>query len=319
MPKEARRGDDAELGFHPGEHGALQPGKRATDGCCQGKSDQQRRHPRAVLPDQHIVDEHLDHRRNGHARNDQRQRRERGEDERAPHPAETDPEAPQHTRRLAAAAKFGARLERQTHAGEAFFELLRRKPAGSFARVVDVDPGAFDPFQDNEMVELPEDDHRERKIEEMLSLAPEASGREAKFPRRTHHVGGVAAVAGDPAPHPENFQRYPSAVIGEDHAKARRPALCGFHLQDGRYRQSPATARPQIRTKLRRLILRRLSQRPSFSAIHGTTSAAGERLVTSTSIVASVPGVMSTSFACGEVQAKPLTVEGSRVSATLPV
>ena len=153
----------------------------------------------------------------------------------------------------------------------------------------------------------------------MLSLAPETSGCEAEFPRRTYHVGSVAAVAGDPAPHPEHLQGYPSAVMGKDHAQTRSPALRGFHLQDGRYRQSPATAQPQIRTELRLLVLRRLSQRPSFSAIHGTTSAAGGRFATSTSIVASVPGVMSTSFACGEVQAKPLTVEGSSVRATLPV
>ena len=161
MPEKSRGRDDGQFGLHPGKQGPLQPDQRALRRGGQRQPDQQRRHPGTVLPDQYVVDEHLEHRWNGHARNDQCQRREGGEGEWFPCLPETGTQAAHQVRPGAAPAELGTRYETEARAREAFVELLQGESARSFTRVVDIDVIALNPLKHDEMVVLPENDHRE--------------------------------------------------------------------------------------------------------------------------------------------------------------
>ena len=91
--------------------------------------------------------------------------------------------------------KFGAPLEAEADARIVFLELLRRDAARPVLWVVDVVPAAPDAFQNDEVVEFPEQDHREGDVVEAFGRAPEALGDEAVFARRAQQIRRIGAVA----------------------------------------------------------------------------------------------------------------------------
>ena len=162
------------------------------------------------------------------------------------------------------------------------------------------------------MIEVPEDDHGKREVEQALWVASVTLGEEAVFACRPQYVDGLAAIARHTTSHAQLLQRRPTAVMGENHTQTGGAALRRFHLQDGGCRSPAAAPAREIR-------LQRYAQSPSVSRMSGTTSVIGGWLSTLTSAVASVPALMVFSFALGDVQAKPLMVSGSGNSATRPV
>ena len=83
------------------------------------------------------------------------------------------------------------------------------------------------------MVEVPEDDHRKREVEQAARFTPEALCDEAVLARGPQYAGRLAAVARYTATHPQLFKGRPSAVMREDHAEGGGAALRCFHLEQG--------------------------------------------------------------------------------------
>jgi len=195
VPEEAGCRDDGELGLHPGQEGALQPDQRALQDGREHQPSQQRVHPVRVSGYQHVVDEHLDHRRHGETGDEQGQRGQGAEGERAPGAAEARAEAPQDARLRAGAAEVRASPEGEADARVAFFELLQGQAARSVARVVDVEALAPDPLEHDEMIEVPEEDHRERELEQILTPTAEPLCVQAVLARRPEHAVRVRPIA----------------------------------------------------------------------------------------------------------------------------
>lgn len=250
MPEEAHGRYNGQLGLHPCQEDTLQPGQRALDNGREGQSDQHRRHPGAVLPDQYVVYEYLDQGRDGHAGHNEGQGRQRRERKRTPRVTETVTQSPNQIGLRSARTEPGRRRESEADAREALHELLHRYPSRAFAGIVDIDSVPFDPFENDEMVEFPEDHHGKRNVEQLLVLAAETPGNEAVFPCRIQHIGGIGAVPGDAAAYPQRFKGHPSSVIGENDAQTCGGALRGLHLQDRRRPETSAPIGPEVRMQL---------------------------------------------------------------------
>ena len=325
VPEEARTRHQRELGLHAGDADLLQPGEHALRDRRHAEADQQRRHERIAAGDQDIVHEHLGKGGDRQPRNDEQQSRRDDEEKRRPRLAEAREQARQNVRTAAAAAEFRAGLERQADAGETLVELLERQFAPALSRVVDVHRPPGDAFENDEVVEIPEDDHREGEVEQVRRLAPVALRGKAVFPRRAQNVHRLAAVPRNAAAHAQFLERNPAPVIGEDHREARRAAFGRLHLQDRRHRPA-AAAPPQVRTQDRPVLAagagrprgRRRRHKPNASLMSGTARVMGARAPVLTSAVARVPASSVSLDAFGEVQAKPLAVDGSRINATRP-
>ena len=329
MPEEARGGDQRELGFHAGETDLLEPGEHALEDGRGSEADEEGHQQAFVERDQHVVHEHLGDRRDREARDHQGQGRERDEDERRARVAEPGSEAAQQARLRAAPAEVGAGGEREAHPGESLVELLHGDPARAYVRIVHVDDLAPDPLQHEEVVEVPEDDHREGEVEQAFGVAPVAGRAEAVLARRPQYAGRLDAVARHAAADPQLFQGRPPAVVGEDHREAGGAAFGRLHLQDGGRRAPPAPA-AEVRT-LQELrtgpcsplrgpvgVLRAPAHRPNLFLSKGTTRVMGAWASTLTSMLARVPEERAWPAALGEVHANPLAVEGSGSRAILP-
>ena len=136
---------------------------------------------------------------------------------------------------------------------------------------------------------------------------------EPVLPCRPQHAGRLAAVAGDATAYPQLLERHPAPVVGEDHPETGGAALRRLHLQDGGHRAPPPA--PAIEVPSQTVVA---AQNPSTSLSRGTTRVIGGWLSVLTSTPASVPEVSVSFAAFGDVQAKPLAVEGSGVRITRP-
>ena len=204
-----------------------------------------RNEPAVGMLDQNVVDEDL-----GKSGGDDRRhhQREADDDQQADgglRGAQFAQQQPQALRLAAGPLERSGRLHRQRDAGEREIELGHVGSPASDRRIVDVDVVAVDAFQHHEMVEVPVDDAGHRQFVQRRGLLAKTLGVEAEAARRPDDVARLAAVARDAAGDAELLQRDPGAVVGEHHGERRRPALDGFHLQDGgRLLDVPAPEQP---------------------------------------------------------------------------
>ena len=331
VQEESRGGDDGELGLHARQAHVLEPGEPRLQARGEPHADHQRNHQRVAARDQHVVHEDLEKRRQGDAGNDQRQRRQYDEEKRRVRIAQPGEQATQHARRPAALEKPGTGLKEEADLGVVGVELVPGERTRPLGRVVDVDTVATESLEHYEVVEIPEHDHREAELQEAPGLGPHAPGDHAQRLRRPYDVERLGAVARYAAAHPQILERYPPAVMGEDHCQAGSAALGPLHLQHGGHR--PAASAPGMQVGLQRLCagrrrpapfpwtlaaVARTHRSPSHSLSNGTASVIGGWLRVLISTEASVPGASVWPAALGEVQARPLAVVGSGTRAIRP-
>ena len=220
--------------LQPGEVVPLHPGETGQQHGSDRQGDQQRRHDVRAMADQEVVDEHLGQGGHGEARDDQGQAGDHQVQQRRAHRAGPAAESADRAGRAAAGGEVRAWLEAHHHTGERSVELRgARVPAATFG-VVQVGTGVVEAVDDQEVVEVPEGDQRERKLTESLGLLAEAAGDQSVRPGRFHDPRRVAAVPGDPARDPQLLQRHLTAVVGQHHRQRCGAALGRLHLQDGR-------------------------------------------------------------------------------------
>src|SRR5581483_965841 len=147
----------------------------------------------------------------------------------------------QSSRPRPASGKPGRRLHREDHAGEAPVKLVNIDPPPAKGRVIDVRKLALDPFQNDEMVEIPMDDTGRRRRPERGELLPKSLRGKPQSFRCPDDIARLAAVAGYAAFNPKLLKRHPRAVIRQHHAETGGATFRRFHLQNRR-RSSDALA-----------------------------------------------------------------------------
>ena len=189
----------------------------------------------ALALTEHEVDEDLQEGRDDQSRNGQREAGHDAKRERCRRGDAGKPrrEGAHEPRPASSGLELGARGELEHHAGERAIELLPRDAARAIGRVVHphtARPGALD---DEEVIEVPEHDRRQRAIAQATQLRPHPRGRQAVAARRFEDVGGLGTVAGDAAGNAELLERHVAPVISEHDAERGRAAFDGFLLDDG--------------------------------------------------------------------------------------
>lgn len=115
------------------------------------------------------------------------------------------------------------------------FKFLQRHAVRTFGRIVDVKCVADSSFENDKMVEFPEQDHGERTSGQPVDGKFAAFCIQSVTFCRPYDIGCEASVAGDSARGPQFFQRFAAVVICQNHRKGRRSAFGGFHLKDRRH------------------------------------------------------------------------------------
>jgi hypothetical protein len=160
-----------------------------------------------------------------------------------------------HPGLAAARGELRAGLEREHHAGEARVEVLPVDQPGAGGRVVDRHPGPAEPLADplvhHEVLERPEDDGRGAGLAQLLGLHLEALGDKPVPAGGGEHRGGLGAVAGHTAGHPQLLQRYEPPVVPEHHGQRGGATLDSLHLDDCRGAADAPPASPLRRQRFR--------------------------------------------------------------------
>ncbi len=232
--EEALRGGEGCAREGGGEHLRLHPRKEPA----RDRRDEEPREQRLGHPGQprrqHLVDEAAHEPGECQPRRHEYQAEHDGDRDRAPQAGHVPRERAQHRGRLAAGREFRPALEREHHAGESLVELRGIDPAPAHGRVVQVRAAVAEALEDDEVVEVPEEDGRQRQRGEVGRLLAKAPRHEPVAARRTQQSAGLAAVARHAAVGAQHLQRHVAAVVGEHHRERGRAALHRLDLQDGR-------------------------------------------------------------------------------------
>ena len=197
---------------------------------------EQGRHQRAPTPPvfQNVV--HEDAQGYGNDERQQGQHERAGDRPRqhAPFAGEQGAQLRQQAGPLAAGPEAVAALESQRNSAVAPGELRGGNPAAPRGRVVQIDEVALEPFDDEEMAELPEHDQRQLQPVEQLGPDAQSAGLEAVVPGGAHDARGAAAVPAHLAPFPQLGERNPAPEVAQHHAEAGGAAFRRMHLQQNR-------------------------------------------------------------------------------------
>lgn len=186
--------------------------------------------PRLVLH-QHPIHEYGEQCRSHQGQQGQHQPAGERIGQRAPGVAEPVRDTAQDAGACAAALECGATFEAQRDSREALAELVRREGAAARRRVVEKEAVTVEAFQDEEVIELPEQDERKRQGLELIHLHGAAGAFEAIVPGGARDAGGAGAVAADLAFLAQLRERHPAPEIGKHAAETCGAALGRMHLQ----------------------------------------------------------------------------------------
>src|ERR1700678_2608799 len=120
-------------------------------------------------------------------------------------------------------------VEDQRDPCEALIEFIRRNDARADGRIVEVDLVTAEAFDHDEMVEVPEDDHRQRQVAEVGGLLFITLAEQIETPGSSDYVAGFTAVARDAAGRAQFFQRNEAAVVTEDNGQRGGATLDRLH------------------------------------------------------------------------------------------
>ena len=130
-----------------------------------------------------------------------------------------------------ALAEAGARRERQYDPRETSLEIGHRHPPAAGGRIVQARALGIDAFQDDKMIELPEQDLRRRQGGERLRFLPVTARHQPVISRCPQDIGRLAAVARYAAEMPKRLQLHETAEMANDHCQRGRTAFGRLHLQ----------------------------------------------------------------------------------------
>ena len=134
------------------------------------------------------------------------------------------------TRRL----KIGTRFEHQHDAGKAAVELVRINYPATLCRIVQMRLAVLESLYHHKVVEVPENDGRERDRGDLGRLLAITFGDQSMEPGRTQQIARLGSVATHPAFDAECFQRHMASVVRKNHRQRCGTAFDRLQLQDGR-------------------------------------------------------------------------------------
>ena len=216
---------DGETHGEQSETAFPQPGEEIEETRGGEEDPDQRPAPGRFLSGEHEVHEQARQDRQGKGRQGKKQSAAQRERERLLHVAQPRQDPGQDAGTDPARPEIGARLEGQRHPRECPVELLFTDPAVAVGRIVDPDPPFAEPFKNDEVVKLPEQDHRQRHAPELFRLPAPSLGLEAVAVRRPDDVGRVAPVPADGACLAQLLDGHPAPEMREHDPEARGPAL----------------------------------------------------------------------------------------------
>ena len=179
----------------------LEPGEAADQYRRRDHGPGDRTRP-GVATHQHAIDEDGQQRGDSEGQQGEPQPTDDGISERGPATPQPSRKSAQDVGALTPSCERGPRRELQSNTGVALAEFVGGESAAAKSRIVDIVPLAIEAFDDDEVVELPEQDERERIFFQILPCQGIAGAFKAIVPGGTHDAGGGSAVAADSAPGP---------------------------------------------------------------------------------------------------------------------
>jgi hypothetical protein len=246
VPQELAGGIQRQLALEAQQVALLQEHQPEGDRRREAHDPQQRTQPLVQPLHQEVVEVDAVEGRRHQPGQQQRQAGQHHEHHRAARAREPPAQRRQQAGRLPTRRERWTRTEGQAHPGEGLVELLERGRRRAGIGVVEVRPPLPESLEDNEVVEVPVQDHRDRHRRQVGRLPLEPLRHQPVFPGRLEHVVGLTAVAGHPAGQPQFLQRHVPAEMREEHGQRGRAALDRFHLE---HRRRP---HPSVRTGRRR-------------------------------------------------------------------
>ena len=100
-------------------------------------------------------------------------------------------------------------------------------------RIVQINLGTGGPFENDEVIEIPEQDGWKWAFQNVFGGLTKPFGATAVLFGHPDNVDCVAAVPGNAASHAERIQAFESAEVSQHHAEAGGAALHRLHLENG--------------------------------------------------------------------------------------
>ena len=138
------------------------------------------------------------------------------------------------TRSLSAFLELIAGLHRQRNSSEASLEVLEGNDPVSHRWIIDVNPILLESFQDNEMIELPEEDAGHLQVSQGIDTGLDSIGFKSITASGSQYIGCLAAVSGNTAVLAQLGERFDPAVIAEDHRQRGGTTLHRLQLEYSR-------------------------------------------------------------------------------------
>ena len=108
-----------------------------------------------------------------------------------------------------------------------------RYAARAGSRIIQTDLALADSFEDEEVIEIPEQDHRWFELQKGPYLASDATALETYPPGCLQKVARLASIPSDSAVDAELFKRNPEIVIAQNDPERCCAALDRLHLKKG--------------------------------------------------------------------------------------
>ena len=217
------------------ERGGLEPREQEREQRRSRHEQREGAHPFDLFAGDDVVGENLPEGRFEQSRDHEPKSGEQREDHGRPRAGQS------REKRLPRASAHAARFEirsgreRERDARERFVHRSPVDGTGAGRRVVQEIPVVRYALEDEEVVELPEEDDRQRKVVQRFEILLVPRGLHAVGARDLQDVDGAASVAADAALLAELFERDGPSVVAEDDAERRRAAFGRLHLdQRGR-------------------------------------------------------------------------------------
>ena len=195
-----------------------------------------------------MVDEDRERKRHGQHRQGEQESARGGEGQRLAVLAQPWPQPAQHPGGLASRLERIVWAEGQDDASEVAIESVAVDDAMAARRIVQVPAVLPDAFEDNEVVEPPEQDEGQRHSGELMDVLAPPGSLEAVAAGGAHDVLRVGAVAAGSRRLAQLLERDPPPEVGEHDAEGGGGAVGGFELHEHRRTQPPALARREPRS-----------------------------------------------------------------------
>jgi hypothetical protein len=133
-----------------------------------------------------------------------------------------------------ASPKLWGLLEGQNHTGKGLVEFFRPDDSGTGGRIAQIIFIRFDPLDNEKVIEVPEDNKREREVTKFVRFAFETPAYEPVLTPHLQNVTGFHTIARHTARESKLFERYDPPEVSKNDFQCCSSTFHGFHLHHRR-------------------------------------------------------------------------------------